>query len=222
MKNFSNRFLSSSLALVMIVTSVSFTAGCSSSQALADVERFEPVVLNALTLTCTISSASALCTTGEAKVKADYATVIQLWTDYNAAVAAGTASSAKWNDLNAAFSVFEQDASQIFSLGLGVNQPEVTAIVESAQLLLAAIEVAFPSAPKTVSALRPNVFTQQVAAKQAGKKAPQTYDKTWLKNWSKDYNSKVDAAKKKHPKAKLHKIHPHGAFAHYATGGLVD
>src|ERR1700690_733328 len=140
MTNFSNRFLSSALALVMIFTSVPFMTGCSSSQAFAGVQRFEPVVLNALALACTISNSSGLCTTGEAKFKADYAVVVQLWTDYNAAVAAGTSTSQAWADLNAALAVFEQDSSAIFSLCLGFNQPEVTAIVESAQLLLAAIE----------------------------------------------------------------------------------
>lgn len=210
MKNFSNRFLSSALALVMICISVPFETGCSSSQALADVERFEPVVVNALVLACTIT-ANPLCGVGQAKITADYNTVIQLWTDWNAAVAAGTSTSKGWNDLNAAFTVFEQDSSEIFSLGLGLNAPEVTAIVASAQVLLAAIEALFPSSPAGVQSSK--LFAKYGAAK--------TYDGSWLKAWSRDYNEKVDVAKKLHKSAKLRKVPTHSAFVKYATGGLV-
>lgn len=210
MTNFSNRFLSSALALVMIFTSVPFMAGCSSSQALADVERFEPVVVNALVLACTIS-ASPLCGTAQVTIKNDYDNVVRLWTDYNTAVA-GTASSSAWNDLNAAFTVFEQDSSTIFAFGLGLNQPEVTAIVASAQVLLAAIEALFPASP--VGASSTKMFAKYGAAHTV-------YNKSWLKNWMLDYNAKVDTAKKAHKSAKLHKVYLHGAFAHYATGGLV-
>lgn len=211
MTNFSNRFLSSALALVMIFTSVPFMTGCSSSQALADVERFEPVVVNALVLACTIS-ANPLCGTAQVTIKNDYDNVVKLWTDWNAAVAAGTATPGLWNDLNAAFTVFEQDSSTIFAFGLGLNAPEVTAIVASAQVLLAAIEALFPASPTGVQSAK--MFAHYGAAHAV-------YNKAWLKTWASDYNAKVDVAKKLHKGAKLNKVYVHGKFAHYATGGLV-
>lgn len=211
MTSFSNKFLSSTLALVMIFASVPFTTGCSSSQALTDVKRFEPVVINALVLACTIT-ANPLCGTGQATIQADYNTVVQLWTDWNAAVAAGTSTAKMWNDLNAAFAVFEQDSAAIFALGLGVNQPEVTAIVASAQILLAAIEALFPASP-TASA-KAAMFSKYG-------RTGTTYDKQWMGSWMKDYNEKVTVAQKMHKGAKLHKVYMHGAMVHYATAGLL-
>ena len=209
---FSSRLLSASLALTMIFASVPFMTGCSSSQALADVKRFEPVVVNALVLACTINSTAALCGTGQATIQKDYNAVVQLWTDWNTAVAAGTSTSKMWNDLNAAFTVFEQDSSAIFSLGLGLNQPEVTAIVASAQVLLAAIEALFPASP--TAAAKSAMF-----AKYGSPSA--VYGKAWMSSWAKDYNNKVDVAKKLHKKADLKKVSTHSAFVHYASAGLL-
>src|SRR5580692_8224835 len=98
-----------------IAMSTMVTTGCSSSQALADVTKFEPVVLNVLNLACVISPGAPLCGTATALITSDYNTVIQLWTAYNANVAAGTSTVAAWNDLNAAFQTFEQDSAAVFS-----------------------------------------------------------------------------------------------------------
>lgn len=189
-------------------------SACNSVTALADVEKFEPVVLNVLNLVCVISPANALCSTGLAMIQNDYNTVIKLWSDYNAAVAAGTNSSTLWNDLNAAFTVFEEDASQIFSLGLGLNAPEVSAIVASAQLLLAAIETLFPSAPKGATAARPSKFKAYAVGRS-------NYDVKWLEDWEKTYNGKVDVAQKAYPKAHLKKVHLHNWVLRGVTFGAA-
>ncbi len=113
------QFLQSSTTMAAATSLVGMTAifevACSSTTALAEVERFEPVVINALTLACAINSGLPVCGSEQSKITADYNTVIQLWTDYNKAVAAGTSTVAIWNDLNAAFTVFEEDSSLIFA-----------------------------------------------------------------------------------------------------------
>src|SRR5271154_5525766 len=134
---FANKFLSLSMAVVMMTVAIPMatlsTTGCNSATALADVKKFEPIVINVLNLICTINPSEPICGTGLQTIEGDYTTVVQLWTDYNAAVAAGTSTVAAWNILNAAFTTFENDSALIFSLGLGLNSTEVTAIVVSAQ-----------------------------------------------------------------------------------------
>lgn len=211
LKIFANKFFTSILGLVMILTSIPMMTACSSSQALTEVQKFEPVVVNALNLACVFTT-SPLCTTDEATIQNDYNSVIKVWGDYNVAVAAGTATQAQWNYLNAAFTTFELDSASVFSLASGVNQAEVTAVVASAQLLLAAIEAMFPASP--VAARGPSLFASHHVANQK-------YNSTWLASWTKDYNNKIDAAQKSHPKLKLHKVHVHSTPVRYATFGLL-
>jgi len=166
--------------------------GCNSATALADVQKFEPVVVNALVLACAISSGLPNCGTMQTTITADYNLVLQLWTDYNAAVKAGTATAALWNDLNAAFTTFEKDSAAIFAAASGLNAPEVTAIVAAAQVLLGAIEALFPSSPAGVAG--PSVFR----ASRSG-----NFN---LKAWRKDYNEKLDIAQRMHPSVRLAKV----------------
>lgn len=187
---------------------------CNSSAALADVKKFEPVVINALVLACAFSPAAPVCGTGQATITADYNLVIKVWTDYNAAVAAGTSTAAMWNDLNAAFTTFEQDSASIFTLASGLNQPEITAIVAAAQVLLGAIEALFPAAP--VGATRPK--SAVFASVSRGRAS---YDKTWLKGWIADYNVKVGTAQKAHPTVKIKKVHYHDFALRMATFGMA-
>lgn len=194
MKTLANKVLATGLICVMLA----FTSACNSATALADVQRFEPVVINALNLACVISPGAGICGAMQVTVTNDYNTVVKLWADYNAAAAAGTATSALWNDLNAAFATFEEDSAQIFSLGLGLNAPELTAIIAAAQVLLATIEVLFPSAP--AGALR-------AASKKFSKyRVAGPYDQKWVRNWRHDYNEKLSVAQKLHPTAKLRKV----------------
>ncbi len=192
------QFLQSSTTIAAATSLVGMTAifevACSSTTALAEVERFEPVVINALTLACAINSGLPVCGSEQSKITADYNTVIQLWTDYNKAVAAGTSTVAIWNDLNAAFTVFEEDSSLIFAAATGLNAPELTAIVAAAQVLLAAIEAAFPPAPAGATKAMPVKFK---SARQSNFN---------LGAWTKDYNNKVDIAHKLHPRVPLKKI----------------
>lgn len=201
-RSFADRFLALALSMIMVfsvtATTVTMTA-CSSSQALADVKRFEPVLVSALSLICTINASAPVCGITQGKIKADGDLVIKIWGDYNTAVANGTSTVKIWNDLNAAFTVFEEDASAIFATGIGLNQAQVTAIVASAQVLLAAIEAFFPQPPVGVTVAKSAKFAKYGVATGS-------YDKVWFSGWAKDYNAKVDVARKAYPKAKLSKV----------------
>jgi len=208
MKSFADKFLASMLALVFVIS----TTACNSNLALTEVERFQPIVTNVLVLACTFTS-NPLCQSAGAKINQDVASVIQLWTAYNAAVQSGTATQAIWNDLNAAFTTFEQDSAQIFALVNVVDpahQQEIAAIVAAAQVLLASIEVAFPASP-SASAKRASVFKTSAPLK----------DKAAFEAWEKDYNNKVNILKKAHPKAGLKNVHFHGSFARVTTFGIA-
>jgi hypothetical protein len=184
-------------------------AGCNSQAVLNDVEKFEPVVLNALTLACTINAGLAVCGTMQTTITNDYNLVIKLWQDWITAKSNGTATLGLWNDLNAAFSVFEQDSAAIFAAASGLNAPEVTAIVAAAQVLLAAIEALSPAAPSG-SAAPSAVFKSSRAA---------SFD---LQAWVTDYNERVDVARHLHPTAKLTKVHYHGKALRIATFGIAQ
>ena len=193
-------FLAYAVAMGVMAGTV-VTTGCNSSQALAKVEQFDPVVINALNLYCAVQPGNPVCGTAKATIQSDYNVVVQLWSDYNKAYAAGTSTVAAWNALNAAFLTFENDSAQIFSLASGLNQQEITAIVAAGELLLAAIEAVFPGAPAGTNA-KAKVF----AAHAVGRTS---YDKAWLQGWIKDYNAKVGTAKKLHPGVKLDTVHLH-------------
>jgi hypothetical protein len=212
---FSDRFLTLalSLALLSVMLSVPVMTGCSSAQALADVQKFEPVIVNALVLACTIDSGAPICGTGEAQIQSDYNLLVKVWTDYNAAVAAGTATVAAWNYLNAVFSTFEADSAAIFALASGLNAPEITAVVAAAQVLLAGIEALFPDAPAGASTAKSTLFSGYAAKRSTN------YDSVWLSGWVKDYNAKLDVAKVAHPKAKLKKVHVHSLALRVASLG---
>lgn len=212
-----NKLANKVLAIGLISTLLTFSIGCNSAQALIEVQRFEPVLVNVLVLACTINSGLPVCGTMQATIKSDADLVIKLWSDYNAAVKAGTSTTAIWNELNAAFVVFEQDSAAIFAAGLGLNAPEVTAIIAAAQILLSTIEALFPAAPVGTTAARPERFRKYTATLGT----PRSYDKRWLEAWAKDYNQKVDVAQKLHPKANLQKVYVHSVVAHVATLGIA-
>jgi hypothetical protein len=187
--------------------------GCNSTQALTEVTKFEPVIINVIVLTCTISSGLPICGAMQGTVKADADLVIKLWGDYNAAVKSGTSTLAAWNALNAAFVVFEADSAAIFAAASGLNSPEVAAIVAAAQVLLASIEAFFPGPPAGATSLKSAKFARYGSTVNA------SYTKAWLNGWIKDYNAKVDAAKKMYPQAKLRKVHIESFTARVATLG---
>lgn len=174
-------------------------SGCNSAKALGWVQKFEPVVVNVIVLACIINTGLPICGGMQATIKADADLVIKLWGDYNAIAKAGGSTSAIWNDLNAAFLTFEKDSADIFAAGLGLNAPEVTAIVAAAQVLLAAIEAVFPAPPAGAQATRPSKFG-------AYRMGIGNYDRDWFNKWAKDYDSKVGVAQKLHPQAQLRKV----------------
>lgn len=207
-------FIVTLAATFAIMLPVAATVACNSTTALADAEKFEPIVINALNLACAISANPVCAST--ATITKDYNTVITLWTAYNAAVANGTSTSAMWNDLNAAFIVFEQDSALVFSFASGLNAPEITAIVAAAQLLLGAIEALFPSAPAgTVVQVKAHLFAKY-------SRSANTYNADWLKEWCKDYNERVDIAHHEYPNVKLTKVHYHGKLARVVSFGISN
>lgn len=210
MKSFADKFLASMLAVVFVIASTA----CNSSLALTEVERFQPVVTNVLVLACTFTS-NPLCATAGAKINQDVTTVIQLWTAYNAAVQNGTATQAIWNDLNAAFTTFEQDSSAIFQLANVVDpahQQEIIAVAAAAQVLLASIELAFPAAPAAAKRVQHGrIFTT----------ASPITDKASFEAWESNYNKQISVLKKAHPKAGLKSVHLHGAFVRAVTVGVA-
>lgn len=195
MKKLANRMLSIGLISAMLA----LTTACNSVQSLSYVRRFEPVIVNVLVLACAINTGLPVCGGMQTRIKADADLVIKLWGDYNTAIAAGTSTVAAWNALNAAFTVFSNDSADIFAAASGLNAPQVTAIVASAQILLAAIEALFPAPPSGVAVAGPKKF----AAYRLG---AGNYDKAWFDSWKKDYNQKVDTTRKLYPGAKLKKI----------------
>ena len=218
MKNIANKVLAfgliNVLAMLSVFLSIPITTACNSTQALAEVEKFQPVVLNTLNLACVISPGAALCSTGAALIKNDYTVVVQLWGDYNTAVAAGTSTVAAWNALNAAFATFAKDSSQIFALASGLNAPEITAVVAAAQLLLGTIEAIFPNAPAGANGTKSAVFT-------ASAMGHTSMNREQLKNWELDYNQKLDVASKAHPTAKVKHVHIHGLAERVLTAGIA-
>ena len=201
------------LSLVFAFTAsagVLVLGGCNSASLLAKVEDFQPVVIDALNLYCTIKPADGNCALLAQKIGADYTVATQLWSDYLKNVTNGTATVEAYNILNAAFSTYEQDASQIFSLVSALNNPTVSAVVASAELLFAAIEVMFPSAPSAAGAkAKPAKFSAL---------AQPNYDKAWLSSWINTFNGRIDAAQKAYPTAKLAKVHLH--HLHLGTAQL--
>jgi hypothetical protein len=202
-------YSSAAAATTLIGGSALFELGCSSATALAEVEKFEPLVTNVLNLACVVSSGLSICGTMEQTIQNDYSTVVDLWTKYNALVAAGTATSAAWNDLNAAFNLFTQNTMEIFSLATGLNVPEITAIVAAAEVLLSTIEALFPGAPAgtTMRMAKSARFSKSTPLPtQIDKHGRATINKDSLDNWRKEYNENVDTAHHKYPSARLQKI----------------
>jgi hypothetical protein len=190
----------------VVLTAASLT-GCNSASLLNKVEDFEPVAVDALNLYCAIRSSDPNCATLAAKIGADYTTVTQLWSAYLKALNAGTATNADWNAVNAAFALYEQDASQIFALIPQLNNPTANAIVAAAEVLLAAIEALFPGPPSGSASAKSAVF-----AAHADLMGYPSYNKAWLSSWASDFNQKVGVAQQQYPSAKLAKVKLHGKF----------
>ena len=180
---------------------------CNSATALAETEKFEPIVINVINLACVISSGLPVCGTMEQTIQNDYATVIDLWTKYLAMV---TPTSTAWEGLNAAFNTFTQNTAEVFTLATGLNAPEITAIVASAEVLLSTIEALFPVAPTGASSARSARFVNRVAPLPTqivhGK---QVVNASALQGWVSDYNLKLETAHKRYPQAKVTKVKFH-------------
>lgn len=211
-RSFADKFLASMLSLVFLVVSLPFLTGCNTALALQEVQRFEPVIVNALALACAFTS-DPLCATGQATIQTDITVVVNTWGDFNAAKAAGESTQAAWNALDAAFTTFTKDSQAIFALARIVNpahQADVNAAVAAAEVLLSAIEVAFPASP-SLSVTRTRAFAV----------SSRIHDQQSLTAWEKDYNSRIDAIKKANPSVNLKHVHIHKVFVRAITVGIA-
>ena len=195
-KELANKVLAMGLVSVLLVSSIA----CNQQNALNDVQKFAPVVTGVLTAACAFVK-NPLCLTAAGKIKADEQNVFTVWQDYINAVAAGTATSAAWNNLNAVLTTLINDSTDIFtfasSLGGSVTpqqQTEVLALVVAAQGLLAVIEALVPASPAASPSFRKATFSKHLPSPN-----PKTgkYDSGWFKSWQKNWNSLTLVKEKK-------------------------
>ena len=177
---------------------------CSTSQIITDVERFLPAVLNIITVVSAFNGVNY--SNLQAKVQQDAVDVEKLVQDYQQTNSVGI-----WNNLNAAFTVFEQDASTIFQLANIVNgnaQNKVLLMVGAAQTLLAIIESLVPPPPASVANQSARMFaTHAPTAKLTLGQWVDSYNKTIA---IKTGDAKVD-------KLKLKQIHIHSWVVRQVT-----
>jgi hypothetical protein len=125
-------------------------------------------------------------------------------------VSKGTATPSGWDLANAALQTMYNDADKIFALANLVPLPvqgEILALVGAGQVLLAVIESTMPANPAQPKSVRYAAYR------------PATFD---LQTWVVQTNAKTAAAQKVVPASvKLAKVHYHGAFARYATAGIL-
>jgi hypothetical protein len=194
----------------VVVPAAIMETGCTSAQVttvVTDITKFAPVVVNVLQLACAFTPGSALCATGAAELNKTIADLETALTAYQAAVAAGTATSSTWNALNAVFTTFESQTAAIFDLfriSGAAAQSTALAVAASAGTLLSLIEALFPSAPVTPAAMRDEAARPKPVrfATLFPGAAPMTAGGVTFFNlpaWQKDYNKKVDAANKAIP-----------------------
>jgi hypothetical protein len=179
------------------------TTACNTSQIITDVERFLPAVLNILTVVAAFNGQNYGQLSG--KIQQDATDVEKLINAFQA-----TKSQGIWNDLNSAFTVFEQDANTVFELSNVVSGPsknKVLLMVGAAQTLLAIIESIVPAAPAPAPAL----------AKKFAAHAP--IAKLTLGQWASSYNKTI-AVKTGDPKVdnlKLQPVHIHSWIVRQVT-----
>lgn len=187
-----SKMVTSIVLCFALMASSMFMTGCSVSSVVSDLQKFQPVITDVLTIACEFTS-DPLCAIAPT-INQNVAYALSLLQDYEVALANQTASLSAWNDLNAAFALVEKDASAIFALAHVVNgahQQEILAIVASAQALLAVIETIFPAPPVAAT----NVMTARPAQHQFAVYLPaptaktKQFDRKWLNSWVGDWNS---------------------------------
>jgi hypothetical protein len=197
------------LCATSIVAPIAFTTGCNSAQVItviSDITKFAPIAVNVLQLACAFDPSASLCKTGVASLNATITELQAALTTYEQQLAAGTATVAEWNILNAIFATFEAQTADIFALfhiSGAASQSEALAVAAAAQTLLAVIEALFPPAPATTAAASVTAPPHARAAMYVSSLPPGGVEFFNIKGWQKDYNRKVDAAKKANPKAVL-------------------
>ena len=174
--------------------------GCNSQQTLNEVKSLAPVITDVLIAACDFAPppAPALCATGAATLATLETHAFTLWQAYLTAEKAGTATPSMWAELNLAFQVMVNQASDVFALAHIVNaahQAEILQMVDAAEALLAVVEGFMPAPPvRSMAAMR----TMRLAAKlpvpnpKTGK-----YDQAFMKAWQKKWN-KLPAVQVRH------------------------
>jgi hypothetical protein len=197
------------LCAALAVAPAMVTTACTPAQVtsvVTDISKFSPVVLNVLELACTFTPAAPECAVAGPvlqKIIADLQTALNT---YEQQLAAGTATVAAWNVLNALFATFENQTAAIFSLfhlSGAATQSQALSIAASGETLLSVIEALFPSAPTSKKAGGFEAGNTPRQTKYISALPPGGVAFFSLSGWQRDYNTKVDAAKKANPKAKL-------------------
>jgi hypothetical protein len=209
----SKKILAFLLSPIMVVAGlgglVVTQTGCNSATFMADVSKLSPAITNALRIYGT-ATGNQIALSLASKIDGDEPTVQKLYADFEAAVKSGNAQqqAQAWTYLNAAFTVFEEDASQAFTLmsGLipGPIQAEITAMVAAAQVLLAVIESLMPAPPAGVSG--------QKAARFASKLPASFNLGDFVKNHNKLLSLKTGVPDVDAVKAKLPRLHVNNLF----------
>jgi hypothetical protein len=195
------------LCAAAAVTPIMVTTACNSAQVqtvVTDITKFSPVVLNVLQLACTFTPAAPECAIAGPALQKVIADLQAALTTYQQQLAAGTATVAAWNVLNALFATFESQTAAIFDLfrvSGGAAQSQALAVAAAAETLLSVIEALFPSAPPAAAGQAEASAPRM--AKFANSLPPGGVAFFSIAGWQGDYNKKVDAAKKANPKAKL-------------------
>lgn len=166
--------LSLVLCLSLVVGTVPMTS-CNAGTILTDITKFLPVVGDILQIIGAFTGADY--TALDTKITNDAQLVTNLYNTYEQNVGSPSA----WNDLNAAFTTFTQDSSQIFTLAQVSNpavQAKVAAMEAAAQTLFAIIESLEPAAPASVTnAVRSHKFTAYAPA-------PNYNLGNWIDGWN--------------------------------------
>ena|ERR1700679_2868636 len=202
-KNFFKLISKPVLAMTLMVVLIA-PMGCSSAQFFSVLNEVAPAALDILQIVA-LFSGKPVSQGAVAKIDADVAALEKLYTDFEAAKAAGTDTSVLLNDLNAGFSTLNADISSVLAIAQ-VSDPATQAKIEALILIVqSAVNIAEAIIHPAVSA-SPN----HVALSAAD--LADSYNKT-LK--AKTGNQLVDNY------TKHHAVHSRGSLVYHLSLTLV-
>lgn len=202
--------------LPLLLSALVVAPACNSATVINDIVKLVPVVNDILDIVVASGAMDAAQAKAiQNKDAADAAIVQKAYQDFIAARQSGAAQTPElWNVMNAAFSVFEQDSSQVFQLAQVHNanvQNKVNLMVASAQAALAIIETLVPANPINGAQISRR-FSAAATTNQNEKAFVETYNRIVV---LKTGDAAVDALK-------LHKLHIHSWVVRYGSAGVLN